>query len=140
MKALSIPRPVPKQPQLSPKYLDTRRAQTYTYSKDVLNTCFGVEYLGKHYNAWMRGAITFEANGIEYSVWFPKLAVNGRAASSSGWINVISDDGKLIEEYGSDNVFIPSEGPVLVFAKKGTEISLSVLIKKISAPQTVKAA
>ena len=118
---IGLPRPVPKQPQLSPKYLDARRAQPYTYSKDVLNTCFGVDYLKKHYDAWMKGAITFEADGVEYSVWFPKLAVNGRAASSSGWINVISDDGKLIEEYGSDNVFIPSEGPVLVFAKKGTE-------------------
>ena len=30
---------------------------------------------------------------------FPKLSVNGKSASSSGWINVISPDGKLIEEY-----------------------------------------
>ena len=118
---IGLPRPVPKQTRLSPKFLDTRRPQMYSYSKDVLNTCFGVEYLGKHYNAWMKGAIPLKVEGAKYSVWFPKLSVNGRAASSSGWINVISDDGKLIEEYGSENTFIPFDAPTLVFAKLGCE-------------------
>ena len=118
---IGLPRPVPKQPRLSPKFLDSRRPQLYSQSKEVLNTCFGDEYLGKYYNAWMKGSFLFEAAGIEYSVWFPKISVDGTSASSSGWINTLSADGNLIEEYGGKKRFNPANKTILVFAKKGTE-------------------
>jgi hypothetical protein len=115
---VGMPRPVPK---LDPKLLDAKRPQGYLRSVDVLNNCFGNEYLGKTYEGWMRGAIAFQSGGEDYSVWFPKLAVNGKAASSSGWINIISSDGSLIEEFGSENTFIPDNNIVFVFAKQGSE-------------------
>lgn len=115
---IGLPRPTPRQ---SPKLLDARQAYPYAKSVDVLNICFGEEYLGKHYDGWMMGALVFKAKDINYSIWFPKLSINGKAASKSGWINTITDDGRLIEEYGSENTFMPSEVLSLVFAKQGND-------------------
>ena len=115
---IGLPRPTPRQ---SPKLLDARQAYPYAKSVDVLNICFGEEYLGKHYDGWMMGALVFKAKDIKYSIWFPKLSINGKAASKSGWINTITDDGRLIEEYGSENTFMPSEVLSLVFAKQGND-------------------
>ena len=117
---VGMERPIPKRIKFSSKILDAKQPQAYLRSVDVLNACF-VDYLGKKYEGWMRGAIVFESSGKNYSVWFPKLAINGKAASSSGWINTISSDGNLIEEYGSENTFIPEDNIIFVFAKQGSE-------------------
>jgi hypothetical protein len=41
--------------------------------------------------------------GNEYNVWFPKLAVDGHAATKTGWINNLLSNGLYIEEYNEDN-------------------------------------
>ncbi|MBQ3704126.1 MAG: HNH endonuclease [Oscillospiraceae bacterium] len=66
---------------------------------DVLNYGFGEKYLGKTYKGLQSGSQKFKSNGTDYLVWFPKISADGvTAASSSGWINVIADDGNTITE------------------------------------------
>ena len=100
--------------------LEAQSPVPYSHSVDVLNECFGTKFLGKQYDGWMKGAIDFKAAGKTYIVWFPKLSTDGTAASSSGWINTISPDGKTIEEYGSEKTYEISDAIRLVFAKSGS--------------------
>lgn len=102
------------------KLLDVRKPVYYQHSEDVLNDCFST-ILGKTYNGYMKGSKPFEIGDVGYSVWFPKLSVDGLAASSSGWVNILSDDGKIIEEYGAEKSFDPTNRISFVFAKKGSE-------------------
>ena len=39
--------------------------------------------------------------GDRYRVWFPKLAIGGKAVAN-GWNNRLSDDGTYIYEYNED--------------------------------------
>ena len=109
------------QSSLDDKLLDARQPNTYQHNTDVLNQCFGPVYLGKTYNAWMKGSFLFDKDGEHYVVWFPKLVVKGKAASKSGWKNTISPDGKTIEETGGKKRFDPSNRIIFVFAKEGTK-------------------
>ena len=103
------------------RLLDAKNPQFYQYNVDVLNKCFGEKYLEKTYEAWMKGSFLFEFDGVEYSIWFPKLSIDGTSASDSGWVNILSDDGKTIEEYGSKKRFSPFNKLIFVFAKNGSE-------------------
>ena len=103
------------------KLLDSRKPLFYHRIIDVLNNCFGEEFLGKTYKRWQMGSFPFICAGIEYSIWFPKLSVDGKTASKSRWINTISSDSKTIEEYGGKKRFDPSNKIIFVFAKKATE-------------------
>ena len=102
------------------KFLDVRKPQYYQHSEDVLNSCFDV-VLGKTYNGYMQGSKPFEKGHTGYAVWFPKLSLDGTAASSSDWVNILSDDGSLIQEYGGHKRFDTSGRFIFVFAKKGSE-------------------
>lgn len=42
--------------------------------------------------------------GSEYRMWFPKLAVEGKAVAR-GWNNQLSEDGLIIEDYNEDESF-----------------------------------
>lgn len=106
--------------QSSP-YLDAKNPQAFDKSVDILNHCFGEKHLGKKYDAWMRGSIDFQSNGMGYTVWFPKISAVGKPTSSSGWINTISNDGRVIEEYGANKNYYPNSNTRLVFAKFGSQ-------------------
>lgn len=93
-----------------PEYLkpDVRRFTVsnptpFHKSVDVLNYGLGIDYLGKIYGGWQKGAFEFTANGTAYMVWFPKLSMDGKPASSSGWINTTEDDGRTIIEKASES-------------------------------------
>ena len=93
-----------------PEYLkpDVRRFTVsnptpFHKSVDVLNYGLGIDYLGKIYGGWQKGAFEFTANGTAYMVWFPKLSIDGKPASSSGWINTTADDGRTIIEKASES-------------------------------------
>ena len=100
--------------------LNAQRPIAYAKSVDVLNACFGERILGKKYGAWQRGALEFQRDGVVYTIWFPKLSVDGDAASSAGWVNRISPNGMIIEESGG-SPYTGYSGERLVFAKKGNE-------------------
>lgn len=96
----------------------------YMHIVDVLNDCFGELYIGKHLNGWQRGARSVGKND-EYLVWFPKLSSDGVAASNSGWVNIIDDDGCTIEEIAPTgdkvNEYDLTEQKRFVFAKSNGE-------------------
>ena len=102
------------------RLIDVTKPVYYQHSEDVLNACFDV-VLGKTYNGYMQGSKPFEKGYIGYAVWFPKLSLDGTAASSSDWVNILSDDGSLIQEYGGHKRFDTSGRFIFVFAKKGSE-------------------
>ncbi len=101
-------------------FLDARRPIPYEKSVDILNTCFGEGILGKYYYGWQKGAVEFQFGGSKYTVWFPKLSIDGTAATQAGWVNRISEDGTIIEEYGG-TPYTGYFGERLVFAKAGKE-------------------
>ena len=120
----SVGFPHPEEATPAPKYLDARNPVPYKKSVDVLNTCFGEKYLGKHFSGWMRGAIKFSSEEQEYMIWFPKLSTDGTPASSSGYVNMLDATGTHIEEYlYSDNESSISNGEQPAQEKQGNAIS-----------------
>ncbi len=93
-----------------PEYLkpDVRRFSVsdptpFQKSVDILNYGLGIDYLGKFYGGWQKGAFDFTANGTAYMLWFPKLSTDGKPASSSGWINTTADEGRTIIERAEES-------------------------------------
>ena len=103
--------------------LNSHAPVPYAKSVDVLNRVFGERYLGKTYGGWQKAALKFTANGSNYLIWFPKISVDGSAASSSGWINTCSADGRVITESVSSTGTVADyeldESIRLVFGKTG---------------------
>lgn len=95
----------------------------FKLSVDVINYGLGLQYTAKKYAGWQKGAFDLLVNGQKYMVWFPKIAINGRAASPSGWINYFEDNGKTLIERSSDeqpaNEYELTDVIRLVFAKTG---------------------
>ncbi|MBR4655458.1 MAG: HNH endonuclease [Oscillospiraceae bacterium] len=116
--------PVPmNRPHRSKSTLNSNDPDLYEHSVDVLNYCFGPLFFGKLYDGFQRGAKEFSVDGTSYMVWFPKISIDGKPVSSSGWINTLSDDGyTIIEEASSDatDLGYDDNGDIrLVFAKRG---------------------
>ena len=116
--------PVPmNRPLRSAHTLNTSDPDLYDHSADVLNFCFGPSYFGKFYDGFQRGAKKLTVGGKDYLIWFPKLSIDGKPASSYGWINTMSDNGNTITEEASDespDLGYDDNGSLrLVFAKRG---------------------
>ena len=103
--------------------LDAREPEAFLKSVDVLNQVFGPRYMGKLYAGWQKGSRALTVNGVAYLIWFPKLAVRGKAASSSGWINTLENAGQTIieraDEQATINDYEMDSRIRLVFAKEG---------------------
>lgn len=99
-------------------YISTESGKRYQKSVDVLNECFG-----KNYRGWRRGG--YNHADKRYMVWFPKISINGKTASSSGWINTIEKNGTIIREARPDdgcvNEYVLDDRLRLVFAKMPDE-------------------
>ena len=79
--------------------LSTKDGRTYGSHLDVLNGIFGFGYLGH-----MQAVAKLNANTI---IWFPKYKKNsadGKEAKPGEWENILSEDGKMIEEYWPQNI------------------------------------
>ena len=52
--------------------------------------------------------------GLDYQIWFPQLAIERenqlKAPSGKGWINLLSDDGKILKEYNDLRVKAKDSG------------------------------
>ena len=65
---------------------------------DAVNTLCGSEYK-RFQESWFVPSVMRQWYGDRYRVWFPKLAIGGKAVAN-GWNNRLSDDGTYIYEYG----------------------------------------
>jgi very-short-patch-repair endonuclease len=68
---------------------------------ETCNTLFSTEYENIQMS-WFTPSSFRKKYGGEYKVWFPKLAVEGKAVSR-GWHNELSQDGKSITEYNESS-------------------------------------
>lgn len=95
----------------------------FRLSLDVLNYGFGPPYVEAFKKSWQQAAYGFQADGVSYLIWFPKISIDGKSASKYGWINRIVDEGRRIVEEASDthpdNGFEVSDRVRLVFPKTG---------------------
>ena len=80
------------------RLLSAENPTPFLKSVDVINYGLGIRYVSKVYGGWMKGSFDFSVDGKDYMLWFPKVSLNGKAASSSGWVNEIHDGGKTIIE------------------------------------------
>lgn len=71
---------------------------------DACNMVFGTDYQGMQQGFFKVKDTSFLGGG-DYYAWFPKLAVDGRSASS-GWLNEMSLDGSTIYEGNDDRSII----------------------------------
>lgn len=67
---------------------------------DAVNTLCGSEYK-RFQESWFVPSVMRQWYGDRYRVWFPKLAIGGKAVAN-GWNNRLSDDGTYIYEYNED--------------------------------------
>lgn len=67
---------------------------------DAVNTLCGSEYK-RFQESWFVPSVMRQWYGGRYRVWFPKLAIGGKAVAN-GWNNRLSDDGTYIYEYNED--------------------------------------
>lgn len=67
---------------------------------DAVNTLCGSEYK-RFQESWFVPGVMRQWYGDRYRVWFPKLAIGGKAVAN-GWNNRLSDDGTYIYEYNED--------------------------------------
>lgn len=99
----------------------TADEDTYDKSVDVINQVFFPDYTSKsdEYEGYQRGGLVFYNNDKRYNIWFPKMSVDGRPASNSGWINTFSQGEEVILERGGYNPYLPKEERRIVFTKTG---------------------
>ena len=83
-------------------YFSINNPTPFRLSVDVLNYGFGPRYVGPFKKGWQQAAFDFVSNGTAYMIWFPKISTDGSPASSSGWINTVTDDGNTIIEKAAD--------------------------------------
>lgn len=91
---------------------------SFDKSVDVINKVFYPLFIKKEYDRYQPGGINFtDKNGNKYSIWFPHMSTNGKAASSSNWINIFSQEENVILEKGGDSNEMPEDIPRIVFSK-----------------------
>ena len=97
----------------------TADVNQYDKSVDVLNDVFYPWFISEKLNGYQRGGYRFTNNGNSYLIWFPKMSINGKAASSSNWINTFIQEEDVIAERSGNNPTIPTDDYRFVFAKEG---------------------
>jgi very-short-patch-repair endonuclease len=73
---------------------------------DVCNTIFGTDYKGRQ-GVYFKPWTIRERYEDDYIAWFPKLAIDGKAATRQGWNNQISLNGKEIYDYNENWKEVP---------------------------------